>query len=210
MLQTKKTFAVLLTLGLLAFSFCAIAQTDDDDDYDPKEPNYKHSIRLSLSSPHTWKLLNPAVNTAITFDKRKNFFLFGLDLMIPTTRENLPEVDRYTGWGIQFSYGRYMSRKNIQQGLYLIYNFRYQSIDDAWSAEGYFGGPDLIRLERKLWFESYESNFGAGLKSFMTQYFYFDIMAGAGFTINVDYGNSIHSFTNPAILVRGGIGYAIK
>jgi hypothetical protein len=176
-------------------------------------PKVTHGIRLTVSTPQAWKKLNPPLNLALTFDRKKSFFLVGLDFWLPENRATDTTKSRLVGMGLQFSYGRYLSRKD-QKGFYLIYNFRYQDTFEYWQGREWIQGPkggySAPLRTRRLDYETYESIFGFGIKVPLSNRFCFDLMTGAGAAIYIDYAKNIDVSFHPSLQARGGIGYFFK
>ena len=197
----------------LFFTTSQIVYAQEYADEELPGPKVTHGIRLTVSTPEAWKKLNPPLNLALTFDRKKSFFLIGLDFWVPENRSTDTTTSRLVGRGLQFSYGRYLSRKD-QRGFYLIYNFRYQDTFEYWKGSVWISGPkggySAPLSTRRLDYETYESIFGFGIKVPLSNRFCFDLMTGAGAAIYIDYANNINISLHPTLQARGGIGYFFK
>ncbi len=198
-----------LALVFLLLSLSAYAQ--EDGEFRFKKVPVVYGLRVSASSPHPWLKLNLPLNVGFTFDRKKDFFLLGIDLWMPNKRNTDVSTSSFEGWGLQFNYGRFITTQTKYHGYYLMYNFRYQDTNEFWSGNVETidsTGKYIVQFKsiRKN-YEVYESTLGIGLKSPIARNFYFDLMTGAGLTINIDYYNYINVFTKPSYIFRAGIGY---
>lgn len=202
LVKPNSSLKKLLILLFVFFAIPALAQEEEDG----LDPVVNHSIPVSIASPSLFLKLGPTLNPAITFESKNHFFLFGPEFWLPKRVNTGSASELYEGWGFHFSYGRFLSRNYSRKGYYLLFNFRYEDIDDYFEMEITDGVTRSIFKER-LWYEVYEGVLGLGLKVPLNSHFYFDIMTGGGVSLNLDYTRVDKVQLQPAIMVRGGLGY---